>query len=35
MRLANGRYEKGNVPANKGLRRPGYAPGRMASTPRS
>lgn len=26
------RYPKGHVPANKGLRRPGYAPGRMAST---
>jgi hypothetical protein len=26
------RYPKGNVPANKGTRRPGYAPGRMAST---
>lgn len=26
------RYTKGNVPANKGLRRPGWAPGRMAST---
>jgi hypothetical protein len=26
------RYPKGNVPANKGLRRPGYAPGRMAET---
>lgn len=25
-------YPKGHVPANKGLRRPGYAPGRMAST---
>lgn len=25
-------YSKGHVPANKGLRRPGYAPGRMAST---
>jgi HNH endonuclease len=26
------RFPKGHVPANKGLRRPGYAPGRMAST---
>jgi hypothetical protein len=26
------RYPKGNIPANKGLRRPGYAPGRMADT---
>ena len=26
------RFRKGIVPANKGLRRPGYAPGRMAST---
>lgn len=26
------RFEKGHVPANKGLRRPGYAPGRMAET---
>ena len=26
------RFLKGNVPANKGLRRPGFAPGRMAST---
>jgi hypothetical protein len=26
------RYPKGHPPANKGLRRPGYAPGRMAST---
>lgn len=26
------RYPKGHVPANKGLRRPGYAPGRMAET---
>lgn len=26
------RFTKGLVPANKGLRRPGYAPGRMAST---
>lgn len=25
-------FPKGHVPANKGLRRPGYAPGRMAST---
>lgn len=26
------RFKKGLIPANKGLRRPGYAPGRMAST---
>jgi hypothetical protein len=26
------RFERGHVPANKGLRRPGYAPGRMAET---
>jgi hypothetical protein len=26
------RFPKGNIPYNKGLRRPGYAPGRMAST---
>lgn len=26
------RYPKGHVPANKGTRRPGWAPGRMAST---
>lgn len=26
------RFRKGLVPANKGLRRPGWAPGRMAST---
>jgi hypothetical protein len=26
------RYPKGHVPANKGLRRPGYAPGRMGET---
>lgn len=26
------RYPKGHVPANAGLRRPGYAPGRMADT---
>lgn len=26
------RYPKGHVPANAGLRRPGYAPGRMAQT---
>lgn len=26
------RFPKGHVPANKGLRRPGWAPGRMAST---
>lgn len=28
----SGRYPKGHVPANKGLRRPGWAPGRMAAT---
>jgi hypothetical protein len=27
-----GCYPRGHVPANKGLRRPGYAPGRMAQT---
>lgn len=26
------RYKKGHVPANKGVRRPGYAPGRMGDT---
>lgn len=26
------RYPKGHVPANKGLRRPGYGPGRMKAT---
>ena len=26
------RYPKGHVPANKGLRRPGFAPGRMSAT---
>lgn len=26
------RFQKGHVPANKGLRRPGWAPGRMADT---
>ncbi len=26
------RFQKGHVPANKGLRRPGYAPGRMKET---
>ncbi len=25
-------FQKGHVPANKGLRRPGYAPGRMSET---
>jgi hypothetical protein len=29
---ATTRYAKGNVPANKGLRRPGYGPGRMRET---
>jgi hypothetical protein len=28
----NNRFPKGHVPANKGLRRPGYAPGNMAKT---
>lgn len=37
MRLGDGmgkayRYPKGHVPANKGLRRPGWAPGRMRET---
>jgi hypothetical protein len=31
-RGAGSRFRKGNVPANKGTRRPGWAPGRMAST---
>lgn len=26
------RFRKGHIPANKGLRRPGYAPGRMSET---
>jgi hypothetical protein len=26
------RFQKGHVPANKGLRRPGFAPGKMAET---
>lgn len=29
---ARTRFPKGHAPANKGLRRPGYAPGRMAET---
>jgi len=29
---AAGRFTKGHVPANKGLRRPGWAPGRMRET---
>lgn len=29
---AGNRFRKGNVPANKGLRRPGWAPGRMRET---
>jgi hypothetical protein len=29
---AQSRFPKGHVPANKGLRRPGYAPGRMKET---
>jgi hypothetical protein len=28
----SGRFPKGHVPANKGLRRPGFAPGRMRET---
>jgi hypothetical protein len=28
----SGRFVKGQIPANKGTRRPGWAPGRMAST---
>ncbi|MGO1069301.1 HNH endonuclease [Lysobacter sp. CA199] len=32
LRGTSGRYPKGHVPANKGLRRPGWAPGRMAAT---
>lgn len=31
-RGGSSRFPKGHVPANKGLRRPGWAPGRMAST---
>lgn len=31
-RGATTRFPKGHEPANKGVRRPGYAPGRMAST---
>ncbi len=31
-RLVGTRFQKGHVPANKDLRRPGYAPGRMAET---
>lgn len=29
---ADNRFRKGNVPANKGLRRPGWSPGRMKET---
>lgn len=29
---STGRFAKGTVPPNKGLRRPGYAPGKMGST---
>src|SRR5690242_9457890 len=29
---AGSRFPKGHVPANKGLRRPGWAPGRMRET---
>lgn len=31
-RSAVGQFKKGHVPANKGLRRPGWSPGRMAET---
>lgn len=31
-RMIASRFPKGHVPANKGLRRPGWAPGRMATT---
>lgn len=31
-RMIAGRFKKGLVPPNKGLRRPGWAPGRMAET---
>jgi len=31
-RMVATQFKKGSVPANKGLRRPGWAPGRMAST---
>lgn len=31
-RGASGRFKPGQTPANKGLRRPGWAPGRMAET---
>lgn len=31
-RVRAGRFQKGHVPANKGVRRPGYAVGRMATT---
>ncbi len=31
-RLVANQFPKGHVPANKGLRRPGWAPGRMAET---
>lgn len=30
--MISSRFPKGHVPANKGLRRPGWAPGRMAET---
>lgn len=32
LRGGGTRFSKGHVPANKGLRRPGWAPGRMAET---
>jgi hypothetical protein len=32
MRGAGSRFPKGHVPANKGLRRPGWGPGRMKAT---
>lgn len=31
-RMVAAQFSKGHVPANKGLRRPGFAPGRMAAT---
>ncbi len=31
-RMVATQFQRGDVPANKGLRRPGYAPGRMAET---
>lgn len=32
LAVKNAGFKKGHVPANKGLRRPGWAPGRMAET---